>query len=171
VATINTPFIIDIEASGFGSSSYPIEVGAVLTDGQKFCTLIYPEADWTHWDDEAEQIHHISRNALMTYGRRVKDVANTLNEVFEGATLYSDGWVVDKPWLTTLFHAARLPMKFKVSPLELILTEQQMAIWHETKDRVTIEMNMARHRASNDAAIIQATYDETLKVIMTKNNH
>ena len=40
--------IIDLEASGFGSSSYPIEVGIVLPNGQTYCSLIVPEPDWRH---------------------------------------------------------------------------------------------------------------------------
>jgi hypothetical protein len=35
--------------------------------------------------------------------------------------VYTDGWVVDKPWLTTLFYAAGVDMKFTVSSLEMIL--------------------------------------------------
>ena len=54
-----TPSIMDIEASGFGRSSYPIEVGYVLGDGSSFCTLIRPLPSWTHWDASAESVHHI----------------------------------------------------------------------------------------------------------------
>ncbi len=39
-------------------------------------------------------------------------VAAELNELLNGKTLYSDGRVVDKPWLTTLFHRAQMTMKF-----------------------------------------------------------
>jgi hypothetical protein len=159
---VNKPFIIDVEASGFGSSSYPIEIGVALNDGRKFCTLISPAPDWTHWDDEAEKVHKVTRDTLKTYGKPIQEVADQLNEMLAGMTLYSDGWVVDKPWLTTLFHAAGRPMKFSVSPLEMILSEKQMAAWHETKDKVSIEMNLARHRASNDAWIIQETFKKTL---------
>lgn len=161
---VNKPFIIDVEASGFGSSSYPIEIGVALNDGRKFCTLISPAPDWTHWDDEAEKVHKVTRDTLKTYGKPIQEVADQLNEMLAGMTLYSDGWVVDKPWLTTLFHAAGRPMKFSVSPLEMILSEKQMAAWHETKDKVSIEMNLARHRASNDAWIIQETFKKTLGI-------
>jgi hypothetical protein len=159
---IQTPFIIDVEASGFGSTSYPIEVGVVVSDGLKYCSLIMPDKEWTHWDMAAEQVHHISRHNLKVHGKSIHTVAHQLNDYFEGMTLYSDGWVVDKPWLTRLFYVARTPMKFYVSPLELILSEAQMAIWHNTKDQVTKELNLVRHRASNDAAIIQETYRRTL---------
>jgi hypothetical protein len=161
---VNKPLIIDVEASGFGSASYPIEIGVALNDGRKFCTLIIPAPDWTHWDEEAEKIHQVSRNILETYGKPINEVADQLNDMFAGMTLYSDGWVVDKPWLTTLFQAAGRPMKFSVSPLEMILSEKQMAVWHETKDKVIIEMNLTRHRASNDAWIIQETFKQTLDI-------
>ena len=161
---LNKPFIIDVEASGFGSASYPIEIGVVLNDGRSFCTLILPAPEWTHWDKEAEKVHQVSRDILKTYGKPIDEVADQLNELLAGMTLYSDGWVVDKPWLTTLFHTAGKPMKFSVSPLEMILSEKQMAAWHETKVKVINEMNLKRHRASNDAWIIQETFKQTLAI-------
>jgi len=162
VNRLENPFIIDVEASGFGGASYPIEVGVALDGGQKYCTLILPSPDWTHWDKEAEKIHGITRDLLQTCGTPVDEVADTLNEMLDGLTLFTDGWVVDKPWLTTLFHAAGKPMNFDISPLEMILSEEQMAHWHETKDRIVEDMNLARHRASYDAWIIQETYRQTL---------
>ena len=159
--SVDRPLIVDVEASGFGGTSYPIEIGIALDDGHKYCTLIQPAQDWVHWDAEAEKIHRISRDILETYGRPLRDVAETLNELLASRTVYSDGWVVDKPWLTTLFHAARTEMQFRVSPLELILTEAQMAAWHGEKDRVAAAMDLSRHRASHDAWIIQETYRRT----------
>jgi hypothetical protein len=158
----NRPFIIDIEASGFGGTSYPIEIGVALGGGKKYCTLISPKSYWTHWDENAEKLHNISRDDLVTHGKPVEEVADTLNKLLRGMTLYSDCWVVDKPWLTTLFYAACRPMHFDVSPLELILTEGQMERWHKTRDDVTLQMKLVRHRASHDALIIQETFRQTL---------
>ena len=76
--------------------------------------------------------------------------------------MYTDGWVVDKPWLTTLFYKAQMEMNVFVSDLEMILSEQQMARWYETKDRILAEVKKHRHRASFDAWIIQETYKRTL---------
>lgn len=157
-----TPIIIDVEASGFGGTSYPIEVGVALDDDTKYCSLILPAAEWDHWDSEAEKVHRIARDILETYGKPIPEVAAHMNHLLEGKTLYTDGWVVDKPWLTTLFHKARMEMKFRVSPLEMILTQAQMERWHETKDRVLAEVQKHRHRASFDAWIIQQTYQRTL---------
>ncbi len=56
------PIILDIEASGFGRSGYPIEIGYALPDGQTWCSLIRPEPEWTHWDPSAEAVHHISQD-------------------------------------------------------------------------------------------------------------
>ncbi len=159
---VTNPLIIDVEASGFGAHSYPIEIGLAMNEGEKFCTLILPAPDWTHWDDDAEKVHRVPRDILETYGKPMKEVAEKLNEILEGKTVYTDGWVVDKPWLTTLFHAAGIAMKFEVSSLEMILSEPQMNTWHATKDRIIDEMELKRHRASYDAIIIQETFKRTL---------
>lgn len=157
-----TPIIIDVEASGFGNGSYPIEVGVALDDDTKYCALILPADEWEHWDDDAEKVHRIARDILETHGKPIHEVAEHLNQLFEGKTLYTDAWGVDKPWLTTLFYRAAMEMKFSVSPLELILSEDQMARWHETKDKLLAEVKKHRHRASFDAWIIQETYKRTL---------
>lgn len=155
------PLIVDVEASGFGGASYPIEIGVALDEGHKYCTLVEPAAEWTWWDAEAERIHRISRDILATYGRPAREVAETLNELLANRTVYTDGWVVDKPWLTTLFHAAGREMQFRVSPLEMILSESQMERWHAEKQDVLSAMDLSRHRASHDAWVIQETYRRT----------
>jgi hypothetical protein len=157
----DTPLIIDVEASGFGPGGYPIEIGVALDDGHKYCSLILPAPEWTYWDPEAEKVHRIPRDILETYGQPREAVATTLNELLATRTVYSDGWVVDKPWLTVLFHAAHLPMTFHVSPLEMILSEAQMASWHREKATVLAGMELTRHRASHDAWVIQETYRRT----------
>ena len=162
MARPQNPIIIDVEASGFGGASYPIEVGVALDDDQKYCSLISPAPEWDHWDDDAQKVHGISRDTLEAHGRTPREVATTLNELLEGKTLYSDGWVVDRPWLTTLFAEAGMSMSFHVSPLEMILTERQMERWHETKHELLAKAADHRHRASFDAWIVQETYRATL---------
>jgi hypothetical protein len=157
------PAILDIEASGFGPRSYPIEVGVVLPDGEKYCSLIRPLPEWTHWDEDAQRVHHVPREALSTYGRPPIEVAARLNALLRGQTAYSDGWVVDQTWLNCLFHAAAIPCEFGFSALELILTEPQMAIWHQTKDALACELGDARHRASVDALLVQQTWQRTFE--------
>ena len=107
-------------------------------------------------------MHRIAREILENYGKPLQEVAAELNQRFAGKTLYSDGWVVDKPWLTSLFHTAGMEMKFTVSALEMILSEQQMERWHATKDRILADVKKHRHRASFDAWVVQETYKQTL---------
>jgi hypothetical protein len=155
------PAILDIEASGLGAHSYPIEIGVVLADGSKFCALLSPDPAWSHWDPSAEALHGITRDLLATHGRALADVAHELNEFLGPRTLYSDGWVVDSPWLNAFYFAARVERIFRLSPLETILSEAQMMIWGEEKRRVLEQFTAARHRASFDAFIIQETYCRT----------
>lgn len=155
------PAIIDVEASGFGPDSYPIEVGVVLDNGEKYCTLVQPAPDWTHWDENAEMVHRVSRDILAEHGKPMRAVAEELNAIIGTRDVYTDGWVVDSTWIIKLFQAAGLASAFSVRALEMILTEAQMEIWHDTKERVLREMALKRHRASNDAVIIQQTYMAT----------
>lgn len=165
------PTIIDVEASGFGSLSYPIEVGVINQSSKRFCNLIKPQNDWTHWDTEAELLHGISRELLAKNGLPVELVCHQLNQFLMGQVVYSDGWVVDVTWLIKLFHAANVRMQFHVSSLEMILNETQMSLWHSTKDRVFQKMQEQRHRASSDAALIQNTFVATQQICIENAKH
>jgi hypothetical protein len=167
---INIPNIIDVEASGFGSLSYPIEVGVINQLGKRFCGLIKPQSDWTHWDQKAESLHGISRKLLAEKGLPVQEVCRQLNKFLAGQVVYSDGWVVDDTWLIKLFNAAKMTMEFHVSSLEMILNEVQMPLWHATKDRLFLQMKERRHRASSDAALIQNTFVTTQKICIENAN-
>jgi len=158
-----TPNIIDIEASGLSRESYPIEVGLALANGERYCQLIKPARDWTYWDKQAETVHGISRNYLNHHGLNCTEVALELNRLLENQVVYSDGWVVDQPWLIKLFFAAGVHQKFYISDLQMILTERQMEIWHTSKEQVMLDLNLQRHRASFDAQVIQETYRRTLQ--------
>jgi len=158
------PSIIDVEASGFGAHSFPIEIGVVREDGARFCKLILPLEDWTHWDEEAEALHGITKANLLQFGSHAIDVCQQLNEFVGNATMHSDGWVVDQPWLTKLYAAARVEMRFRLSPLESLLREFQLLQWDDIKQDVTREFGGSRHRASVDAMIVQQTYARVMKV-------
>jgi hypothetical protein len=153
----DAPAVLDIEASGFGRDSYPVEIGFVLPDGQTWCTLIRPAPAWTHWDPSAEKIHHIPLPTVIRHGRDVVEVATQLNERLQGLTMYCDGWAHDYVWLGVLFEAAGLTPSFKLDNLRALLTEQEARFWDVVKKQVTTEMRLQRHRASSDAKILQYT--------------
>jgi hypothetical protein len=158
------PNIIDFEASGFGVYSYPIEVGVVLANTQKYCALIKPIHEWRFWDAQAEQVHGLSRELLFEHGKSIQTVASELNTFLSNSVVYSDGWVVDKPWLSRLFYDAGVQPSFHLSPLEMILKEEQMEIWSQTKREVMDDLALERHRASADALIIQETFVRTRRL-------
>jgi hypothetical protein len=151
------PAVLDIEASGFGRDSYPIEVGYVLGGGQSYCSLIRPMADWTHWDPEAERVHRIPQATLQTHGRAPAEIARHMNEELHGQTLYCDGWAHDYPWLAALYDAADLTPSFKLENLRVLLSEREAAYWDVLKRQVAHEMRAQRHRASSDAKLLQRT--------------
>lgn len=150
--------IVDIEASGLQTGSYPIEIGVALAGGERHSMLIHPEPQWLHWDDRAESLHGITRKTLYQYGKPVTEVADRLNNLLDAKQAYSDAWVVDKPWLISLFSAARIPLRFHLSPIEQVMNEVQFSFWDDIKQQVILELGVDRHRASHDAWIIQETY-------------
>jgi hypothetical protein len=152
-----SPAVLDVEASGFGRHSYPIEVGYALPDGRVFCTLIRPEPQWTHWDPQAEALHQIPRPALLNRGRPAAEVAILLNEQLQGRTVYSDGWNHDYTWLALLYDAAGLRQRFKLENLRALLREDEAERWHAAKQQVVGERGAQRHRASADARLLQLT--------------
>lgn len=155
--TGDLPAVLDMEASGFGRDSYPIEVGYVLPDGESFCTLVCPAPDWTHWDTSAERLHHIPRETAVRHGRSVVDVARHLNDELHGRTLYCDGWAHDYAWLNQLFDSAGLVPSFRLDNLRGLLSDGEAERWHATKQQVASEMQLERHRASADARLLQLT--------------
>jgi hypothetical protein len=153
----STPAILDLEASGFGRHSYPIEVGYVLPDGSSYCSLIRPPAHWTHWDPKAESMHHIPRSTLERHGRSCTEVARQLNHGLRGRTVFSDGWAHDYPWLNALYEEAEIVPAFRLESLRTLLNEDEARAWDATRAQVSAEMNTERHRASADARMLQLT--------------
>jgi hypothetical protein len=151
------PAVLDVEASGFGRNSYPIEVGFVLPNGHAFCTLIRPESHWTHWDAQAEATHHIPRRLILERGLPTGDVARAINRQLAGHTVYSDGWAHDYTWLGALFDAADMTPAFKLENLRALLDEDQADRWHAVKAQISSERGAQRHRASADARLLQLT--------------
>ncbi|MDR9439151.1 MAG: hypothetical protein RI841_06600 [Halomonas sp.] len=157
------PTLLDIEASGFGRGSYPIEVGLARADGSTCAFLIQPLSEWTHWDPKAELLHGISRGRLEREGYPVRQVARWLNdELGEVGIAYSDSWGYDNTWLSLLFHHAGMLPAFRLEALRILLSEAQQALWSRTKEAIIREHGIHRHRAGEDARLLQLTYLHTL---------
>jgi hypothetical protein len=155
---MHVPCVLDIEASGFGRHSYPIEVGYVLPDGMAHCTLIQPAPAWTHWDGAAERVHGISRPVLLAHGRPLLEVACRLNRDLAGRTVYCDGWAHDYAWLAALFEAADLSAAFKLESVNALLDEKALSCLDAARHRAYAALaakGLQRHRASGDARALQ----------------
>ncbi|MES9899089.1 MAG: hypothetical protein ABW148_08710 [Sedimenticola sp.] len=155
------PPVIDIEASGFGSNSYPIEIGVILPDRSSCCYIIKPCREWIFWSEEAEQVHGITREQLEQHGRAPETVAIELNSRLKGMKIYTDAWGHDSSWLGKLYNITGIPQEFRLESIRYLLSEQQAELWHATKELVLRELNLPRHRASSDALVIQETFKQT----------
>lgn len=147
--------IIDVEASGFGRGSYPIEIGVALPSGRGRCFLIRPEDDWTHWDPRAASLHGLSRSLLDEKGLAVGEVARALNELLDGSVVYTDAWGMDSSWIALLYERAGILQRFRIETLATLLDETQKASWMQLKAAARAEMRLERHRASADALVLQ----------------
>ncbi|WP_280563658.1 hypothetical protein [Chromohalobacter sp. 48-RD10] len=156
------PILLDIEASGFGRGSYPIEVGIARADGSTCAFLIQPLEEWTHWDPKAELLHGISRGRLHREGYPVIEVARWLNdELGVDGIAYSDSWGYDNTWLSLLFHHAGMLPRFRLEALRRLLDESQLERWGAMKEVIIRERGIQRHRAGDDARLLQLTYQRT----------
>jgi hypothetical protein len=155
---LDLPAVLDIEASGFGRGSYPIEVGYVLEEGQSHCMLIRPEPDWTHWDAAAAGLHRIARDELLEHGLPAAAVADELNYRLCGRTLYTDAWAYDYSWLALLYDAVCRVPTFRLESLRALLADDEVDRWLATREQVAAALGQPRHRACADARLLQATF-------------
>ncbi len=147
--------VLDIEASGFGRHSYPIEVGYALPDGRCRCMLVRPAVSWTHWDASAERVHGISLATLQMHGRPPSEVAAELNGDLSGLTVYCDGWAHDYTWLAALFEEAGSQPRFRLESVNALLAEEPLSRLDQARRAALAGMGLQRHRASNDARALQ----------------
>lgn len=162
------PIIIDVEASGFGSNSYPIEIGVAMEGGQSHCYLLCPLEEWRHWDREAERLHGLSRDQLLTFGKPLKEVALALNNLLGCRTVYSDAWGHDQSWIALLFDAVDMLPSFRIDHVLSITDQDQLPLWDAARAKMEAELDQGRHRASIDAKIIQLTYQRTRQMLASE---
>ena len=145
---------IDLEASGLGPHSYPIEVAWKSSGGECDSFLINPDSveDWGFWDDFAEEMHGICRTELVKQGIPVVEACQRMNTALAGKQLISDAWEFDFFWLDRLFQAADIKMAFELVGLQAVLTGEELVQY-----RFICKAQLRRHRAMSDVDhILQA---------------
>lgn len=139
---------IDLEASGLGPQSYPIEVAwKDGRSGEQDAFLIDPATvdGWTYWDEFAEELHGIDITDLAAGGLSAVAAARRLNQALAGKAVYSDACEFDRFWIIRLFEAAGIEPAFEVCGLESLLSEAQLVQY-----RFISRSQLRRHRAAND---------------------
>ena len=108
------PCFIDCEASGFGSTSYPIAVAWNDTEGVIHRLLIDPRSvpAWTQWDVRAFAAHGLTRERLYAEGVAPSEVMRQLIVDLAGMQVFSDAPEYDTGWLRTLATAGGTPLPF-----------------------------------------------------------
>lgn len=150
---------IDLEASGLGAASWPVEVGWGGVTGAPTAILIRPDASWNNaaWDPEAEKLHGLSRDRLAREGAAISVVCEALNAALSGRAVYSDAPDWDSFWLYRLFATARIRQGFKILAFADLVTPMMgahaEALVGEAEARAP-----RRHRAAADVAFLQTLY-------------
>lgn len=95
--------VIDVEASGLGSDSYPIQIGWCSLDKRvQGSLLLQPAKTWNSWDDQAEEVHGIDRADLLN-GLPLEAATSIIMDVTQGRSVYCDAPIFDQFWIDTLF--------------------------------------------------------------------
>ena len=146
---------VDFEASGIAPDSYPIEV-AVVYPGGEYQALIQPAAYWDHWSYDAQDMHQMTREQLVSEGTPVVHVAKRMNELFDGKTLCSDN-PADCFWLDVLYEAAGIEATFEVKPLDLF-------VGREVASEILRGLPVRKgHRALQDAQELRSAVESYLE--------
>ena len=121
----------DLEASGLGQATYPIEVAyaeaddEALTEGDAGSWLIAPTEDWRDygsWDPAAESLHGLTFDRLVAEGVPVEEVARRMNARFSGVPVFSDSPLSDANWCGILFEWSPEPARFALLEFRSLIT-------------------------------------------------
>ena len=114
--------LINVEESGLHDDSYQIEI-VVLHKGNLYEWLIAPIDGWTHWDKAAEmECHSLSRETTITKGINASFVANTLNSLLCGTTVYSDASAWNEKRINRLLLDSGITQAFPVHPIQDLIS-------------------------------------------------
>ncbi|MEL6790036.1 MAG: hypothetical protein AAGL18_10095 [Pseudomonadota bacterium] len=155
---------IDLEASGLGDQSWPIEVGWAVGFAAPVARLIRPHPDWplAAWDPKAATLHGIDQETLNTEGEDPVTVCKQLNNALAGHKVYSDAPDWDGYWLYRLHSAARMKQTFSVFHFGDLMPNISLA---EKMDLVAKANAIAPHvhRAADDVVHMQTLHQLVLE--------
>lgn len=117
---------IDFEASSLDADSFPVEIGWCGVDpSHSSSEIIQPHPTWVdrRWDLEAEKLHRLGREKIVTEGSRPAIAFAHAEAALRNARIFSDAPSWDQHWLDELALAAlgRSQMRGRrmtISPVE-----------------------------------------------------
>jgi hypothetical protein len=152
---------IDIEASGLGAKSWPVEVGWALAEGgEAVGMLIRPDDSWSDdaWDPAAPRLHGLDRVTLESKGGTARAICNSMNAALADADVYSDAPDWDGFWLFRLFSASGVKQAFTLRDFGRLV--RPLASGREQDLlRQAVKLAPRRHRAAADALHLRTLYN------------
>lgn len=150
---------IDLEATGLSARSWPIEVGWCGLAGAPEAMFIRPAEQWPvdAWDPEAEALHGIALETLVSDGVAASEVCERLNTALGDKVVYSDAPDWDGFWLYRLFQAARMRQQFVLSDFYDLF----VGVDRQTIERLIADADKTAprlHRASADVLHMLTLY-------------
>lgn len=150
---------VNIQASGRGPDSWPIEVGWAFGTGEARALLVKPAATWSmqSWAKSAEALHRISPMRLIAEGRDLLDVATMLNAGLARMHVYSDAPDYDSYWLFRLYEGAGITPSFRLH----LFSDLIGPLWtRSAAELATLAAQRAplQHRAGPNVLHMQAMY-------------
>jgi hypothetical protein len=150
---------VDLEASGLGPHSYPVEIG---WSGRWGGSVLIAHEPWLAsadgWDAAAEAVHGLSKARLRAEGRPAAEAAAAALPNLGGRLLLSDCPGVDAPWLGMLMAAAGQSGRLLVADAAEAF---RAALGPGADTRVAAAKRAGHvHRAAADAAVLSALWDD-----------
>lgn len=163
--------VLDIEASGLGENSFPIEIAwqGPIVKPQSF--LIRPDPNWDleSWDERAEQLHGIPLRQVLAEGVATRTIVEQLCRDCAGRTILSDGLAFDQVRLNQLCAAARWQGSIRLTDLFLWLGQCHRETGTPSREAISafvrgLDNHSQSHRALDDVQRIL----ELLKAVSQK---
>lgn len=157
---------IDIEASGLGIDSYPIECGWTVWNGEGDATLInhQPWLESSYWDSQAELLHGISKESLKD-APDAKTALKIITDKTQEGILFSDCPKMESIWLSLLSSASQDRMKWTIHDATSLfgksLKDERMANSIMEKFKTTGH----HHRAQGDSLVLWKVWQVCLNVM------
>ena len=144
--------LLDCEASGLASKSYPIEIAwlnVATFEEDSFLINPFSCSTWDHWDHSAEQIHGLCVNELIEKGITVQEAAERLSGSLSGQKVYTDCPAHDYTWVQRLYSVANARMDVRFGDVFDLVHEP-----HYEEFGRQLRMHRRPHRALPDCYAI-----------------